>query len=303
MAEKMFADQLRQRGLADAVRVSSAGTGNWHVGKCADERAAGVLRAHGYPPTPRRTGRRRAPGGRSGGGPGPQPRSDAAAPGRPMRTAIRMLRSFDPRSGAHAPDVDDPYYGDTRRLRDAFTPSSRPRCRACTTGSTSGSAQNGTRLMRRLAVSAAPGLDRAGPGGRRLRVSVLYGARAVAAGQEHQDVAGEPPDRIFAEHRAGSVENAAAAAGFVGIRRAVAPGHRNRSLPAGRAGAGPVAGDRREAGIRGAGAVRRRRWTDRPGRPRLRAAPGGVSCPADPPPARADGDHHGAAAQLRGVPR
>ena len=49
MAEKMFADQLRRRGLADAVRVSSAGTGNWHVGECADVRAAGVLRAHGYP--------------------------------------------------------------------------------------------------------------------------------------------------------------------------------------------------------------------------------------------------------------
>lgn len=24
---------------------------------------------------------------------------------------VRMLRSFDPRSGAHALDVDDPYYG------------------------------------------------------------------------------------------------------------------------------------------------------------------------------------------------
>src|ERR1700742_2558216 len=48
MAEKMFADQLRRRGLADAVRVSSAGTGNWHVGEPADARAAGVLHAHGY---------------------------------------------------------------------------------------------------------------------------------------------------------------------------------------------------------------------------------------------------------------
>src|ERR1700753_1060005 len=48
MAEKMFADQLRQRGLEHAVRVSSAGTGNWHVGSSADERAARVLRAHGY---------------------------------------------------------------------------------------------------------------------------------------------------------------------------------------------------------------------------------------------------------------
>ena len=49
MAEKMFADQLRRRGLGDAVRVTSAGTGNWHVGECADRRATDVLRAHGYP--------------------------------------------------------------------------------------------------------------------------------------------------------------------------------------------------------------------------------------------------------------
>jgi len=28
------------------------------------------------------------------------------------RDRVRMLRSFDPRSGAHVPDVEDPYYGD-----------------------------------------------------------------------------------------------------------------------------------------------------------------------------------------------
>ena len=39
MAEKMFADQIRQRGLSDAVRVTSAGTGDWHVGSGADVRA------------------------------------------------------------------------------------------------------------------------------------------------------------------------------------------------------------------------------------------------------------------------
>ncbi|MGZ4512029.1 MAG: arsenate reductase/protein-tyrosine-phosphatase family protein, partial [Mycobacterium sp.] len=49
MAEKMFAGQLRRRGLADAVRVTSAGTGNWHVGERADARANRVLCAHGYP--------------------------------------------------------------------------------------------------------------------------------------------------------------------------------------------------------------------------------------------------------------
>ena len=38
MAEKMFAHQIRERGLADVVRVSSAGTGGWHAGDEADDR-------------------------------------------------------------------------------------------------------------------------------------------------------------------------------------------------------------------------------------------------------------------------
>ncbi len=34
---------------------------------------------------------------------------------------LRMLRSFDPRSGAHVPDVDDPYYGTLDDFEDVFT--------------------------------------------------------------------------------------------------------------------------------------------------------------------------------------
>jgi protein-tyrosine phosphatase len=34
---------------------------------------------------------------------------------------VRMLRSFDPRSGAHALDVEDPYYGTTDDFEDVFT--------------------------------------------------------------------------------------------------------------------------------------------------------------------------------------
>ena len=120
MAEKMFADQLRRRGLAHAVRVTSAGTGNWHVGNCADERAARVLQAHGYP-----TDHCAA-----------QLDADHLAAdlvvalgrnhARMLRQLgvddrrIRMLRSFDPRSGAHALDVDDPYYGDPEDFEDVF---------------------------------------------------------------------------------------------------------------------------------------------------------------------------------------
>ncbi len=34
---------------------------------------------------------------------------------------MRMLRSFDPRSGAHALDVEDPYYGDHDDFEDVYS--------------------------------------------------------------------------------------------------------------------------------------------------------------------------------------
>jgi protein-tyrosine phosphatase len=34
---------------------------------------------------------------------------------------IRLLRSFDPRSGAHALDVDDPYYGMHEDFEETFS--------------------------------------------------------------------------------------------------------------------------------------------------------------------------------------
>jgi protein-tyrosine phosphatase len=120
MAEKMFADQVQRRGLGDAVRVTSAGTGNWHVGEGADGRAARVLREHGYACD-----------------------HTAAQVDDDHLTAdlvvaldrnhvrmlrhlgvqddrLRMLRSFDPRSGAHTPDVDDPYYGEARDFERTY---------------------------------------------------------------------------------------------------------------------------------------------------------------------------------------
>ncbi|MGH3886579.1 MAG: low molecular weight protein-tyrosine-phosphatase [Pseudonocardiaceae bacterium] len=48
MAESVFADALRREGLAHRVRVSSAGTGAWHIGDPADPRTAQTLRRAGY---------------------------------------------------------------------------------------------------------------------------------------------------------------------------------------------------------------------------------------------------------------
>jgi len=121
MAEKMFAHQISERGLADSVRVTSAGTGGWHEGEPADRRAGHVLRAHGYPSSHRAA----------------QITEDhlsadlVIALGRNhVRMVkdlgveddrVRMLRSFDPRSGAHALDVEDPYYGNHDDFEDVFT--------------------------------------------------------------------------------------------------------------------------------------------------------------------------------------
>ncbi|MCV7281431.1 low molecular weight phosphotyrosine protein phosphatase [Mycolicibacterium flavescens] len=121
MAEKMFAHQISERGLGHAVRVSSAGTGGWHAGEPADRRATHVLREHGYPTAHRAAqvdddhlaadlvialGRNHV-----------RMLKDLGVPdGR-----LRMLRSFDPRSGAHALDVEDPYYGDHADFEDVFT--------------------------------------------------------------------------------------------------------------------------------------------------------------------------------------
>ncbi|WP_194819264.1 low molecular weight protein-tyrosine-phosphatase [Nocardia sp. XZ_19_385] len=111
MAEKMFAHHLRLAGLDDRVRVSSAGTGSWHVGDDADPRTTATLRRHGYPV------------GHAAAVLGPDHLTAdlLVALDRTHERALAhlgvpseqraLLRSFDP--DADGPDVPDPYYGDT----------------------------------------------------------------------------------------------------------------------------------------------------------------------------------------------
>ena len=110
VAEKVFARAVDEAGLADRVQVASAGTGAWHVGDPADDRAATLLTEHGY---------------------------DAAHVARqvdddllaadllvaldtghlaalrrvaPDPERVRLLRAFDPAAPRRA-EVPDPYYG------------------------------------------------------------------------------------------------------------------------------------------------------------------------------------------------
>ncbi len=109
IAEKVFATELERAGLAEGVRVTSAGTGGWHVGDPADERAAAVLRAAGYPSDHRA---RQVDAGTLG--------ADLIvalddthrrALTRAGAERVRLLRSFDPAAPERA-EVPDPYYGE-----------------------------------------------------------------------------------------------------------------------------------------------------------------------------------------------
>jgi protein-tyrosine phosphatase len=121
IAEVVFRALVERAGLTGRVEVDSAGTGDWHVGDGADPRAVRALAGAGYDGRTHRArqfdpawfaerdllvaldaGHLRAL----------RRLRDAAG----ASTEIRLLRSFDPASGADL-DVPDPYYGD----RSAFT--------------------------------------------------------------------------------------------------------------------------------------------------------------------------------------
>jgi protein-tyrosine phosphatase len=110
MAEKMFAGHLYRAGLSDQVRVSSAGTGAWHVGDDADPHTTATLRRHGYP-----TGHVAAVFGDEHRDADLVIALDTGHERELARLGVpadrrRLLRSFDP--DADGPDVPDPYYGD-----------------------------------------------------------------------------------------------------------------------------------------------------------------------------------------------
>lgn len=49
MAAAVLRRQVDEAGLTDQIEVESAGTGSWHVGGPADDRAAETLARNGYP--------------------------------------------------------------------------------------------------------------------------------------------------------------------------------------------------------------------------------------------------------------
>ncbi len=111
IAEKVFVHELERAGLAGEVRVSSAGTGGWHVGDPADQRAAALLRAEGYPDdhAARQVDAEQLSADLIVALDNSHRRALQAMV--PERDRVRLLRSFDPTAPEGA-EVPDPYYGD-----------------------------------------------------------------------------------------------------------------------------------------------------------------------------------------------
>jgi protein-tyrosine phosphatase len=108
---------VEDAGLSTAVRISSAGTGDWHVGESIDRRAEAELAAHGYDASAHvaaQFARRSFAGADLVVAMDRENERDLRhlAPDAESAAKIRLLRSYDP-DAARAGDLDvpDPYYG------------------------------------------------------------------------------------------------------------------------------------------------------------------------------------------------
>jgi protein-tyrosine phosphatase len=122
-AEAVMRHIVAQEGLEARIQISSAGTGDWHVGETRDKRSAAVGAARGIPLSGRarhftsasfaacdyvlamdRSNRDTLLG---------LARSDAD------RAKVSLLRAFDPAAPRDA-EVPDPYYGGARGFEEVF---------------------------------------------------------------------------------------------------------------------------------------------------------------------------------------
>jgi low molecular weight protein-tyrosine phosphatase len=118
MAALVFGEQVRRAGLADRVRVTSAGIGSWHVGDPADSRAERTLSRAGYPTShvAAQVGDAHLDADLLLAMDSSHLRDLRRLLGRAGADRVRMFRSFDPEADGDL-DVPDPYYGS----RQGFT--------------------------------------------------------------------------------------------------------------------------------------------------------------------------------------
>ncbi|WP_029137245.1 low molecular weight protein-tyrosine-phosphatase [Nakamurella lactea] len=132
IGEKVLQAAFADAGLGSRVEVSSAGTGNWHVGQGANDTAVAVLTAAGYPTE--HTARQIAAGEleeldlvlAADRGHVEELRRLLGDPDGHDQNKVVLLRSFDP--DAADDEIPDPYYGPRAGFEDvlAMTRSAAP---------------------------------------------------------------------------------------------------------------------------------------------------------------------------------
>jgi protein-tyrosine phosphatase len=113
-AEGVMRTMIERAGLTGAIEIDSAGTGAWHVGEPADDRARAAAARRGFELTSLARQVTRADFARFDYLVAMDEENlralERMAPDRAARGKVRLLRSFDPRAPRGAA-VPDPYYG------------------------------------------------------------------------------------------------------------------------------------------------------------------------------------------------
>jgi protein-tyrosine phosphatase len=114
-------EHLRRAGLADRVRVTSAGIGDWHAGAPIDRRSSKVLERHGYPVehTAAQVGSEHLDADLFLAMDRGHERALRTLVDDPSR--VRLLRSFDSAADPVGLDVPDPYYGGPEGFEDVLS--------------------------------------------------------------------------------------------------------------------------------------------------------------------------------------
>lgn len=124
MAAVVLHRMLVEAGLADRVRVDSAGLGDWHIGEPADPRALATLARRGY------RGERHVARCWEVADfadrdlvvaldTGHYRELTSQAPDPQQRAKVRLLRSYDPAAKGEL-DVPDPYFGRNRGFEEVL---------------------------------------------------------------------------------------------------------------------------------------------------------------------------------------
>jgi protein-tyrosine phosphatase len=111
MAEVVLTALLAEEGL-DHVEVVSSGTGDWHVGKPMDRRAAATLTAHGYDASRHRAQQFHPSWLEDCDVVLAMDAANRADVGHGDEGRVLLFRDLDPRASDDDRDVPDPYYGE-----------------------------------------------------------------------------------------------------------------------------------------------------------------------------------------------